>query len=223
LAKRAGLKAKRSSRRHPTLLHERKAKAKGNKVIAGIDESGVGPLAGPVVAAAVILNDYRFKNRIDDCKNLTPKSRLRAYKEIINKSVHSISVVEKGVVDRLNIYNATRLAMEGAFNSLRIRPDYVLIDGTIKLSIPYRGKTMKGGDRRSLSIACASILAKVTRDRIMNGLHNLYPRYGFNRHKGYGTALHLRAIKRYGPSPVHRTTFEPVKSFLGNIKEDETR
>ena len=213
MAKKAKLKAKISSGRRPTLLHEKKAKSRGHEVIAGIDESGVGPLAGPVVAVAVILNDYRFKSRIDDSKRLTPKSRLAAYSEILKKSVYSVSVIERDVIDRVNIYNATRLAMEKAVVGLSIKPDYLLIDGTIKLSIPYQGHSIKGGDRSSLSIACASILAKVTRDRIMNRLHNIYPQYGFCRNKGYGTAAHFEAIKKHGPSPLHRRSFEPVKSL----------
>ncbi|MDP3788924.1 MAG: ribonuclease HII [Candidatus Omnitrophota bacterium] len=213
MVKKAKSKEKTSSRRRPTLLHEKKAKSRGHKVIAGIDESGVGPLAGPVVAVAVILNDFRFKSRIDDSKRLTPKSRLAAYSEILRKSVYSVSIIDRDIIDRVNIYNATRLAMEKAVAGLSIKPDYLLIDGTIKLSIPYQGHSIIGGDRRSLSIACASILAKVTRDRIMNRLHDTYPQYGFRRHKGYGTAAHFAAIKKYGPSPLHRRSFEPVKSL----------
>lgn len=203
-----------SSKPRPTLLYEKRARARGHEVIAGVDESGIGPLAGPVVAAAVIVNDFRFKNRIDDCKKLTPKSRLRAYEEIIEKSVYGISVIAEDIIDRLNIYNATRIAMEEAVANLKLKPDYILIDGTIKLSIVYNGESIKRGDGRSLSIACASILAKVTRDRIMDDLHSRYPQYGFERNKGYGTAFHFGAIRRYGPSPVHRTTFEPVKSLI---------
>ncbi|MFH0839655.1 MAG: ribonuclease HII [Candidatus Omnitrophota bacterium] len=216
MAKRARLKAKMSSRRRrPTLLYEKKARARGHEVIAGVDESGVGPLAGPLVAAAVIIGDFRFKNRIDDSKKLTPKSRLAAYEEIIEKSLYGISVIAEDVIDRLNVYNATRKAMEEAVNNLKTAPDYILIDGTIKLSIAYNGESIKRGDGRSLSIACASILAKVTRDRIMDGLHNRYPQYGFKHNRGYGTAFHFRAIRRYGPSPIHRVTFEPVKSLIG--------
>ena len=161
-----------------------------------------------------MINDFTFKSRIDDSKRLTPECRLRAYDEIIKKASYGIAVIEKNVIERLNVYNATRLAMEGAVGTLNVKPDYILIDGTIKLSVPYNGKSIKGGDGRSLSIACASILAKVTRDRIMEGLDNLYPQYGFRRNKGYGTAFHFRAIKRYGPSPIHRRTFEPVKGII---------
>lgn len=169
----------------------------------------------------MILKRYDFRSRIDDSKRLTPKNRLCAYSEIIKKSVYGISVIEKDVIDRVNIRNATRLAMEEAVANLDVKPDYILIDGTIKLSIPYKGHSIKGGDRCSLSIACASILAKVTRDRIMQKLHNVYPQYGFARNKGYGTAAHFSAIKKHGPSPLHRVSFEPVKSFVANVPEAE--
>lgn len=202
-----------SSKRGPTLLYEKRAKARGYKVIAGVDESGVGPLAGPLVAAAVIVRDFNFISRIDDSKKLTPKSRLLAYKEIIKKSLYSVSVIEKDIIDRINVYNAARLAMEGAVRGLALKPDYILIDGTIKLSIAYNGKSIKRGDGSSLSIACASIIAKVTRDSIMDGLHSRYPWYGFENNKGYGTAFHISAIKKYGHSPAHRITFNPVKSL----------
>lgn len=172
-----------------------------------------------MVACAVVLTDFKFKNRIDDCKKLTPQSRLIAYEEIIKKASYSISVIERNVIDRLNVYNATRLAMEGAVGNLRVKPDYILIDGIIRLSIPYEGESIKGGDGRSLSIACASILAKVTRDRIMDRLHDLYPQYNFRRNKGYGTAFHLRALRRYGPSPIHRKSFEPVKGIIDAFKD----
>jgi ribonuclease HII len=201
---------------HPTLLHEKKAKRRGHKTIAGVDESGVGPLAGPVVAAAVILKGYKFESRIDDSKRLTPKKRLQAYKEILKNSVYSIAVVNHRIIDRINIYNATKLAMEKAVGKLRTKPDYVLVDGIIKLSIPHRGYSIKGGDRCCLSIACASIVAKVTRDRIMSRIHKTYPQYGFRKHKGYGTSIHFRALKMYGPSPAHRLSFEPIRS----IKKD---
>jgi ribonuclease HII len=213
LARKPRSKVRKSLTQHPTLRYEKKALRKGHKSIAGVDESGVGPLAGPVVAAAVILKEYKFENRIDDSKRLTPKKRLRAYKEILKNSVYSIAVVNHRVVDRINIYNATKLAMEKAIRKLRIKPDYLLIDGTIKLSIPYRGHSIKQGDRCSLSIACASIIAKVTRDRIMRSIHRIYPQYGFARHKGYGTSVHFRALKMYGPSPAHRLSFEPVRSM----------
>ncbi|MEA3305966.1 MAG: ribonuclease HII, partial [Candidatus Omnitrophota bacterium] len=195
MAKKAKSKAKRSLTQRPTLLHEKRALGKGHKSIAGVDESGVGPLAGPVVAAAVILKRHKFKNRIDDSKRLTPEKRLRAYKEILKNSVYSTAVVNHRVIDRINIYNAVKLAMENAIKKLRTKPDYVLIDGIMKLSIPYRGYSIKKGDRYCLSIACASIIAKVVRDRIMCRIHKDYPQYGFRKHKGYGVPAHFQALK----------------------------
>ena len=179
-----------------------------------MDESGLGPLAGPVVAAAVILNRSRFKNRVDDCKRLTPKARFRAYGEILENSVYSVSVISRDVIDVINIYNTAKLAMEKAVIGLSVSPDYVLVDGRAKLSLPCDGQSIKKGDRISLSIACASIIAKVWRDRIMENLHKIYPQYGFISHKGYGTAKHFKRLKKYGPSPIHRLTFEPVKSLI---------
>ena len=215
MVRKARSKVRKSLTQYPTLLHEKKALKKGHKTVAGVDESGVGPLAGPVVAAAVILKEYKFKNRIDDCKRLTSKKRLQAYKEILKKSVYSVDVVNHRVIDRINIYNATKLAMEKAIRKLRTKPDYVLIDGIIKLSTPHRGYSIKKGDRCCLSIACASIVAKVRRDRIMSRIHKIYPQYGFRKHKGYGTSIHFRALKKYGPSPAHRLSFEPIKSMNG--------
>jgi ribonuclease HII len=201
-----------SPSRQPTLLHEKKTLSRGYEIIAGVDESGRGPLAGPVVAAAVILNRYKFKNRIDDCKRLTPKNRLRAYSEILEASTYSIAVISHNVIDHINIYNATKLAMEKAVIGLSVKPDYVLVDGRMRLSLPCKGHSIKRGDQSCLSIACASIVAKVWRDRIMKRLHNLYPKYGFVNHKGYGTAGHFKALRRYGPSPIHRLSFSPVKN-----------
>ena len=203
-----------SSRRWPTLLHEKRAFRKGHRIIAGIDESGRGPLAGPVFAAAVILTKARFENKIDYCKRLTPRNRLCAYEEIIENSVYGVAVISRDVIDRINIYNATKVAMEKAVIGLGVSPDYLLIDGRIKLSLPCDSLSIKGGDRISLSIACASIIAKVRRDRIMTRLDKIYPKYGFIKHKGYGTAGHFKALKKYGPSPLHRKTFEPVKTQL---------
>jgi ribonuclease HII len=222
LAKKVRSRARISSRRgpkpRPTLLHEKKAFRRGHRIVAGVDESGRGPLAGPVVAAAVILNKYKFKSKIDDCKRLSPKNRLRAYGEILENSIYSVAVIDKDVIDSINIYNAARLVMEKAVMGLGVKPDYVLVDGRIKLSIPYKGRSITAGDRHSLSIACASIVAKVRRDRIMEGLHRRYPKYGFINHKGYGTARHMKMLKKYGPTPTHRRSFEPVKTLIRDRK-----
>ena len=203
-----------SFRRYPTLLHEKRVFKMGYKVIAGVDESGRGPLAGPVVAAAVILNKTRFENKIDDCKRLTPQARLKAYNEIIKNSIYCVAVVKEDVIDRINIYNATKLAMQKAVVGLDVKPDYVLIDGKMKISLPCKSHSITRGDRNCLSIASASIIAKVWRDKIMNRLHKIYPEYGFINHKGYGTAMHLKALKKYGPTPVHRISFAPVRTLL---------
>ena len=198
----------------PTLRYEKRARNNGFKVIAGVDESGVGPLAGPVVAAAVILNVFKFKNRIDDSKRLTAKARIRAYKEILENSIYNIAIIDRNIIDAINIYNSSKLAMEKAVIGLSVKPDYVLVDGRAQLILPCRGRSIQKGDRKSLSIACASIIAKVHRDRIMARLHKIYPDYGFASHKGYGTARHFKMLKKYGPSPVHRLSFEPVKTLV---------
>ncbi len=194
--------------------YEKWAIRRGHRIVAGIDESGVGPLAGPVVAAAVILSEHTFANRIDDCKRLTSKARLSAYEEILRHCIVNVSVIHHGVIDAINIYNASKLAMEKAVIGLPLKPDYLLVDGRRELTLPYERRSIIKGDRRCLSIACASIVAKVWRDRIMERLHELFPCYGFKNHKGYGTAAHFRQLKRYGPSPIHRLSYEPIRQLL---------
>jgi ribonuclease HII len=196
-----------SPNRYPTLFHEKRALSKGYELIVGVDESGRGPLAGPVVAAAVIVNKHRFKNKIDDSKRLTARGRLSAYEEIRQNCIYNIAVIDTVIIDHINIYNAARLAMEKAVIGLSIKPDYVLVDGKMKLSLPCEGRTIINGDRYCFSIACASIIAKVWRDRIMQRFHELYPKYGFISHKGYGTVKHFKMLNRYGPSPIHRMSF----------------
>jgi len=193
------------------LNHERKAHKEGFKRVAGIDEAGRGPLAGPVVASAVILKETRFKQRIDDSKKLTPCARNLAYEEIIRKAWFGIGIVSEKVIDKLNIYNATARAMEVAVENLGIKPDCLLVDGRIRIKSTCKKVNLIGGDSKSLSIACASIIAKVTRDNIMCKYHKRYPAYGFLHHKGYGTKEHLRKLLKHGPSPIHRFTFKPVK------------
>lgn len=196
------------------LYYENKFKSLGYDVIIGVDEVGRGSLAGPVISAAVNLRRFSFKNRIDDSKKLTPLQREKAFSEIIDKSVFGVGIVNSPAIDRLNIAVATRLSMEEAVASLveKIkdpgkRKIHVLIDGNMGLDIPYSFTTIVRGDSRSKSIACASILAKVIRDRIMCMYHRVYPRYGFADHKGYGTERHLNALKEFGPSQIHRATF----------------
>jgi ribonuclease HII len=201
------------------LYYERKFKRKGYNFIIGVDEVGRGPLAGPVVAAATCLKNTRFKNRIDDSKKLTARQREKAFLEITDKSVFGVGIVNEVIVDRLNILVATQLAMEQAIFKLvnrlkhkRKQKMHVLVDGNVKLRTGLSFTNIIKGDSRSKSIACASILAKVIRDRIMFLYDKVYPQYGFLRHKGYPTRAHKLAIKKFGPSLIHR------KSFLKCLK-----
>lgn len=193
------------------LYYEQKFKRQGKRYIAGLDEAGRGPLAGPVVASAVVLKNFKFKNKIADSKALTRVSRERAYEEILGKASVGIGVVSEKAIDELNILRATHLAMELAVYDLEIKPDYVLIDGITYPEIPYPKLAIVDGESHSISIACASIVAKVTRDLIMSYYDMIYPKYGFAQHKGYATETHLKAIERYGPCPIHRFTFSPIR------------
>jgi ribonuclease HII len=201
--------------RHRQLLRqERRLKACGYSCIAGVDEAGRGPLAGPVVASAVILKDVNFSAQIDDSKKLSAKRREQAYGEIREKAVVGIGIVDEKIIDEINIYRATLKAMEMAINNLEIPPDYVIVDGRVRLSTKSPVKCIIKGDSRSMSIAAASIIAKVTRDRIMAGYDTEYPLYGFRKHKGYPTRSHKAALKRFGPSPIHRRSYQPVKDVI---------
>ena len=190
------------------LLHEKKARSNGFKVIAGVDEAGRGSLAGPVVAGAVIISRTDFRERIDDSKKLTPLLRQKAYREIVKKARIGVGIVNESVIDRINIYQATIIAMERALKSLGRVPDMALIDGNVKVRTSYSKKLIKFGDSKSLSIAAASIVAKVTRDKIMIRYHTKHPQYGFDRHKGYGTRNHIHQLAKHGPSPIHRRSFK---------------
>lgn len=195
------------------LYYERKLKKQGYDLVVGIDEAGRGPLAGPVVAGAVILNTYRFKNRIDDSKKLSALARQMAFAEIIKKSIYGIGIVGEQEIDRINILNATRQAMQKALSELLKKIEgclgrvHIIVDGNMLLNTPLACTAIIKGDGRSKSIASASILAKVTRDRIMDDYDKIYPLYGFIRHKGYPTEAHRKAIKRFGPCRIHRKTF----------------
>ena len=199
------------------LYYERKFKKKGFDLIIGVDEAGRGPLAGPVVAAAAALNTYRFKNRIDDSKKLTSLAREKAFPEIINKAVFGIGIVNEKIIDRVNILVATCMAMEQAISSLidklpltKSRRIHIIVDGNLTLDVALPYTCIINGDSKSKSIACASILAKVTRDRIMQLYDRRYPEYGFIRHKGYPTKMHRAILKRLGPSLIHRKSFYGV-------------
>jgi ribonuclease HII len=174
---------------------EKRLKRSGYELVAGIDEAGRGPLAGPVVASAVILKDLNFTARIDDSKKLSAKKREKAYHEILEKAHVGIGIVSEKTIDEINIYRATIKAMEMAVADLGIPPDYVIVDGRVRLSTKCPIKCIVRGDSKSLSIAAASIIAKVTRDRLMLEYDKTYPHYGFAKHKGYGTILHREALK----------------------------
>jgi len=199
------------------LYYERKFKKKGYNLIIGVDEAGRGPLAGPVVAAAVVLSNHRFRNHIDDSKALTSKAREKAYLEIIEKSIFGVGIVSEKTIDKVNILAATRLAMQEAVLVLidKLHSRYtsrpqILVDGDVKLNIDLPFTNIINGDSKSKSIASASILAKVTRDRIMSLYDKAFPKYGFCRHKGYPTKAHRRVLKKFGPCLIHRKTFYGV-------------
>ncbi|MFA7405993.1 MAG: ribonuclease HII [Pelobacteraceae bacterium] len=198
-----------------TLAFEKTAYGKGFTNVAGIDEAGRGPLAGPVMAAAVILPTGLTINGVDDSKKLTPEKRERLFDIIMAQALSvGVGIMAPAEIDRINILQATRRAMLLAVQNLSLHPDYLLIDGisTIDSTVPQ--KTIKKGDSLSLSIAAASIIAKVTRDRFMVEMDSQYPGYGFSGHKGYGSAAHLDAIRKLGPSPIHRLTFGGVKEYV---------
>ncbi|MFH2137180.1 MAG: ribonuclease HII [Candidatus Omnitrophota bacterium] len=187
---------------------------KGIADIAGVDEAGRGPLAGPVVAAAVIIpRGFKFKQKIKDSKKLSAAQREKAFLEIKDNCCVAFSVISEQDIDRVNILQASLLAMAQAVKALSKIPKWVLIDGNQKPDISLPCTTIIAGDAKSISIACASIIAKVTRDKMMIEYDKLYPEYGFAGHKGYGTEFHRQAILKYGPCPIHRKTFEPIKSM----------
>jgi ribonuclease HII len=197
------------------MLHEALARRQGYRHIAGIDEAGRGPLAGPVVAAAVILPAGFSLDGLDDSKKLSPSRRDSLFVEIQERALAiGVGRADHELIDRINILQATLDAMRQAVENLPSLPDFLLIDGisSIHLNIPQ--KTIKKGDSLSASIAAASIIAKVTRDRLMSLYDTQYPGYGFAGHKGYGSASHLAAIAKLGPSPIHRLSFRGVREHV---------
>ena len=194
---------------------EKKARDMGHQIVAGIDEAGRGPLAGPVVSAAVILPDGADLPGIDDSKKLTPAKRNRLYDRLYTvASAIGIGVVDTVEIDRINILQATLRSMAMAVANLQPRPDHLLIDGIFTIASELPQQAIKKGDSLSISIAAASIVAKVTRDRIMIQVDTLFPEFGFCRHKGYPTQTHRAAIMRHGCSPIHRRTFKGVREYL---------
>ncbi len=182
-------------------------------LLCGIDEAGRGCLAGPVLAAAVVFEAERLPDiPINDSKRLTPRQREGFFELIAEAAVcWAVGAVGWKRIDELNIRNASRIAMERAYMNLRVKPQIVLVDGNMPLDIPARVETIVKGDTKSFVIAAASIMAKVTRDRIMLNYHRLFPEYGFDRHKGYPTKQHREAIKRHGPTRIHRLSFRLLR------------
>ncbi len=193
-----------------TFAWERGLYGQGYAWVAGLDEVGRGPLAGPVVAACVVLPRDCPYHRYKDSKKLTPAARERLAKEIRELACWGVGVVSEVEIDRINILQASLLAMREALSGLALRPDFLLVDGKFPVPVSTPQRPLVRGESQSASIAAASIVAKVTRDRLMQGYHQKYPQYGFDRHMGYPTAFHLQALRAHGPSPVHRRSYAPV-------------
>lgn len=197
------------------LTHETALYESGYHYIAGVDEAGRGPLAGPVVAAAVILYRDTPIPGVDDSKKLSEPRREFLYEEIRQKAAgYGIGIISREIIDQINILRASLEAMKIAVCSLPIKPDFVLIDGNHRPDVNLPMKALPHGDSLSMSIAAASIVAKVTRDRIMRKLDRMHPQYGFVRNKGYPTAEHLAALDKFGPCEMHRRSFRPVRERL---------
>jgi len=194
--------------------YEQKLYASGLKYIAGIDEAGRGPLAGPVVVGVAIMKPDSMIEGVNDSKKISETKREKLYEKITEEAIDwSVGIVDQREIDEINILNATKKALTIALSNLKVKPDRILVDALEHmdtLGIPYT--SVIKGDAKIYSISAASILAKVTRDRIMKEYDEVYPEYGFAGHKGYGTAKHIQAIKEYGPCPLHRKTF--IKNFI---------
>ena len=196
--------------------HERRLRGLGISTIAGVDEAGRGALAGPVVAAAVILPEKFRHRRLNDSKQLLPEKREEIYRDLIANSsiVWAVGIVDSVEIDAINILRATHKAMREALATLTMQPEHVLIDGLPVFPFPLPQTAIIDGDCYSLSIAAASVIAKVTRDTIMRDFCARFPEYCFSQHKGYGTELHLIKLHEHGPCPIHRRSFEPVAQPL---------
>ena len=213
----------------PLFLFDKKIKAShqqrpGDFCLVGIDEAGRGPLAGPVIACALVLPPDFHDPVLDDSKKLDPGKRLKLYKKLRVKARWAIGCGQVSLIDSINILKATHFAMKAALSNLIRRypdltPDLILIDGLAVPQMGYPQKSVIGGDGKSASIAAASVVAKVFRDRIMTTLSKTYPAYGLHRHKGYATPQHQKNLVRFGPTPIHRKTFFPVKVLLDEISE----
>ncbi len=202
------------------LALEKSLYEKGIKRVIGMDEVGRGPLAGPVVACAVYIPEGLYFEKVNDSKKLSPKVREKLYEALTGhpEVFYGIGIVDSEEIDRINIFQATLQAMRQAYHALKDLPEYVLVDG-VDLSLPVPSRKIIRGDSLSYMIGAASVLAKVTRDRLMLDCHRKWPEYGFDRHKGYGTEGHLQALRKHGFCPIHRKSFEPVKTMYlkGNL------
>ena len=208
------MKEKEEERLKVLKQHEDELRKKGFKTICGIDEAGRGPLAGPVVVASVIMPEDSMIEGINDSKKISEKKREKLYDQIIDEAIsYGISIIGQEEIDEINILNATKKGLTNSLKELKVNPDLIIVDALSHidtLGIPY--ESIIKGDAKCYSISAASILAKVTRDRIMREWATIYPQYGFEQHKGYGTAKHISAIKEYGACPIHRKTF--IKNFI---------
>ena len=194
--------------------YEKKARLNGYHAVAGIDEAGRGPLAGPVVAASVILSNVFPVSGVQDSKKISPKKREKLFDEIHRHAIAvGVGIVEPAEIDRINILQASLLAMAKSVQNLDSEPDFLMIDGTFPISFDLPQKAIPKGDSLSISIGAASIVAKVTRDRIMEKYAEEYPEFDFAKHKGYPTKAHKDAIRKHGISPIHRLTFKGVKEY----------
>ena len=201
------------------LSYEKELYKQGLSLIAGVDEVGRGPLAGPVVAAAVILPKYCKIRGLNDSKKIPKKKHLEIFQAVQEQALSiGIGIMDNRVIDQVNIYEATKLAMKEAISQLSPQPEHLLIDA-MQLDLPISQTAIIKGDANSLSIAAASIVAKVTRDNLMKDYDNQYPGYDFIANAGYGTAKHLEGLDKLGVTPIHRTSFEPIKSLVSANKE----
>ncbi len=213
LAKTLDDRRKEEKRLEEIRIYEKEGYKKGYTYIGGVDEAGRGPLAGPVVASVVVFDEKTIIYGVNDSKKLSPQKREELFAIIKEKALdYGIGIVNNEEIDEFNILNATHMAMKKAINNLKNKPDYLLIDATKIPNINITQNPIIKGDSKSISIAAASILAKVTRDKIMEEYNEIYPEYGFLKHKGYGTQEHYDAIKAYGITPIHRKSF--LKSIL---------
>ena len=199
------------------LSYEKELYVQGISLIAGVDEVGRGPLAGPVVAAAVILPKNRKIKGLNDSKKI-PKKKHEEIFQAVKDNALAIGIMDNHVIDQVNIYEATKLAMKEAISQLDPQPEHLLIDA-MKLDLPISQTSIIKGDANSLSIAAASIIAKVTRDKIMANYDQEFPGYDFSQNAGYGTAKHLEGLEKHGVTPIHRTSFEPIKTIISETSK----